>query len=154
MNTHPTLRVLSPDDAAVLNRVAEDVFDEPIDQRWTAEFLSDSRHHIVVAIVDEEVVGMVTGVHYVHPDKPPALWVNEMGVSSRYQRQGVGKLLMHEMFALGRRLGCTEAWLGTEPENTAARRLYASVGGEEQTMIYFTFELERGKDTTAPITRK
>ncbi len=142
MSTAPTIRTLGPHDAALLERVAEDVFDERVDPQLTAEFLADPRHHIVAALVDGEVVGMATGVHYIHPDKPPALWVNEVGVAPAYQRQGIGKRLMEELFAVGRAHGCSEAWLGTEVENTAARRLYASMGGAEEAMVYVTFTLD------------
>ena len=29
---------------------------------------------------EEQIVGFASAVHYVHPDKPPELWINEMGV--------------------------------------------------------------------------
>ena len=143
MNEAPIIRLLGPGDMAVLDNVAEDVFDEDISPRWTAEFLDDPRHHIVVALLGNQVIGMASAVHYVHPDKPPELWVNEVGVTPAHRQRGIGKQLMAALFSRGRELGCTEAWLGTEESNTAARRLYASVGGAEQTMVYFTFELDR-----------
>ena len=76
----PTIRILGPGDAAVLDHVAEGVFDNAVDPRWTAEFLADSRHHLAVAVDDGQVVGMASAVHYVHPDKPPELWINEVRV--------------------------------------------------------------------------
>ena len=143
MNETPTIRLLRPGDLAVLSNVAEDVFDEDVDPRWTAEFLNDPRHHLVVALLGGQVIGMASAVHYVHPDKPPELWVNEIGVTPAYRQRGIGKQLMAALFSRGRELGCTEAWLGTEESNMAARRLYASVGGAEQPMVYFTFDLAR-----------
>ena len=143
MNETPTIRLLGPGDIAVFSNVAEDVFDEDIDPRWAAEFLNDPRHHLVVALLGGQVIGMASAVHYVHPDKPPELWVNEIGVTPAYRQRGIGKQLMAALFSRGRELGCTEAWLGTEESNMAARRLYASVGGAEQPMVYFTFDLAR-----------
>jgi hypothetical protein len=35
------VRLLGPGDAAVLDRVVEGVFDNPIDPRWRAEFFAD-----------------------------------------------------------------------------------------------------------------
>jgi hypothetical protein len=75
------VRLLGPGDAAVLDRVVEGVFDNPIDPLWRAEFFADPRHHLAVAIDGDLVVGMASAVHYVHPDKPPELWVNEVGVA-------------------------------------------------------------------------
>jgi ribosomal protein S18 acetylase RimI-like enzyme len=141
MNETPTIRLLGPGDMAVLGNVAEDVFDADINPRWTAEFLNDPRHHIVVALLGKQVIGMASAVHYVHPDKSPELWVNEIGVSPPYRQHGIGRQLVAALFSRGRELGCKEAWLGTEESNTAARRLYASVGGVEQSMVYFTFDL-------------
>ena len=141
MSTSLTIQMLGPADTALLDNVASGVFDNAIDQRWTAEFLADPRHHMAVAIDDGQVVGMASAVHYVHPDKPPELWVNEVGVAPSYQRQGIGQQLIRALFVRGREVGCTEAWLGTPEDNTAARRLYAAVGGNEQPMVYVTFEL-------------
>ena len=126
-----TIRLLGPGDAQVLDRVAPDVFDNEIDPRRTAEFLADKRHHLAVAIVGDRVVGMASGVHYVHPDKPPELWVNEVGVAPPYQAQGIGRRLLQALFDRGRELGCRQAWVVTEQANLPARRLYAAAGGVE-----------------------
>ena len=140
------IRLLGPNDASVLNNVAPGVFDNVVSPRWTAEFLTDPRHHMAVALVGVEVVGMATAVHYVHPDKGPELWINEVGVAPAYQRRGIGKKLVETLLAHARTLGCTEAWLGTEESNTAARRLYAAVGGAEEPMIYVTIDLSADRE--------
>lgn len=142
MSQAPAIRLLGPADAAVLANVAQEVFDNELDPRWTAEFLADPRHHIVVALAGEQVVGMATAVHYLHPDKAPELWINEVGVAPSFRNQGLGRQLIATLLSRGRALGCTEAWLGTEESNTAARRLYAAVGGVEEPMVYVTFELD------------
>jgi ribosomal protein S18 acetylase RimI-like enzyme len=136
------IRVLTAGDDEVLRRVAADVFDNAVDPRLASEFLDDPRHHLIVAIDDGVVVGMVSAVDYIHPDKPLELWINEIGVASSHQRRGVGRDLMAAMLAHGRRLGCTEAWLGTEPNNVAARALYVAAGGSAETMIMYSFDIE------------
>ena len=141
MNTPIAIQRLGPADASVLDRVAPGVFDNDIEPRWTAEFLADPRHHMVVALMDDQVVGMASAVHYVHPDKSPELWVNEVGVAPAYQNQGIGRRLLRALLAHGQTLGCRAAWLGTEEDNTPARRLYAAVGGQEEPMVYVTFQL-------------
>lgn len=128
-------------DAAQLDHVAEDVFDHPVDARWMAAFLDDPSHHMLLASIDRQVVGMISAVCYVHPDKAPELWINEVGVTPAHQRRGIGTALVRAMLDHARGLGCREAWLGTESANVAARGLYARVGGREQAMVAVTFEL-------------
>lgn len=141
MKQLPTIRILTETDAATFDNVAEDVFDNEVHPQFLQEFLADPRHHIAVAMVDGVVVGMATAVHYIHPDKPPELWINEVGVAPPYQRQGIATQLMKALFAHGVALGCRQAWLGTEEENTPARQFYASLGGTEEAMISITFQL-------------
>ena len=75
------IRILGSSDLGVLDRVDPGVFDHSVDPDLAAEFLSDSRHHLAVALDGDMVVGMASAVHYVHPDKPAQLWVNEVGVA-------------------------------------------------------------------------
>src|SRR6185437_5888160 len=95
------VRLLGSHDIGVLDRVAEGVFDCPVDARWARAFFADGRHHLVVAL-DAGVI--------------------------------VGRMLA-ELLTLGRALGCTEAWLGTEEDNVPARRLYESGGGAPEPFI-------------------
>ena len=139
--TDCTVRMLGPDEAAVLDRVAPDVFDNPIHPRWTAEFFADPRHHLAVAMDGDVVVGFASGVHYVHPDKPPELFIDEVGVAPTHQGRGLARRLMHTLMDHGRALGCTQAWVGTEHDNTAANRLYASVGGVPEEFVLYAFDL-------------
>lgn len=103
------IRSLNQGDEDVLRKVASDVFDNELNENLVTEFLNDSRHHIVVAIDEDLVVGFASGVHYVHPDKPSELWINEVGVAPTHQRQGIGKKLLQEMFLKAKSLGCHQA---------------------------------------------
>ena len=125
------IQVLQSGDEAVLANVAADVFDNPVDPALAREFLADPRHHIAVAVDDGLVVGFASGVHYVHPDKPAELWINEVGIAPSHQGQGLGSAVMRALLQVGRSLGCREAWVLTNVGNTAARALYATVGGTE-----------------------
>ena len=135
--------ILGPQDAFVLASVAEGVFDHPVNPQFAAEFLADPRHHLVVALDGRIVVGFASAVHYIHPDKPPELWINEVGVAPSHQNRGLGKRILQHMFEFGARLGCRQAWVLTDASNEPAVRLYSSFGtGEAQ--IMFTFDLSKG----------
>ena len=144
-----SIRILGSDDGAVLQHVAPDVFDNSIDARWSAEFLADPRHHLAVAIEDGLVVAMATALHYVHPDKPPELWVNEVGVAPTHQGRGIGRQTLAALLAHAKTLGCQEAWVLTSADNGAARRMYAVVGGREEaeSPVMITFDLAGSADS-------
>jgi ribosomal protein S18 acetylase RimI-like enzyme len=138
------IKILRAGDEAILTNVAPEVFDNPLDPRLVAEFLGDERHHLVVAVDQGQVIGFASAVHYVHPDKPPELWINEVGVAPSHRGRGVGKELMRALLHHGELLGCGEAWVLTDRSNHAAMRLYASTGGKEarHDQVMFTFFLD------------
>ena len=139
------IKALKPDDVAAFDCVAPDVFDDPIDRHAAVEFLCDPRHHLVVAIDDDVVVGFASAVHYVHPDKPaPELWINEVGVASSHRGRGVGRAIVAALLERGRALGCRDAWVLTEPDNQPALRLYQAAGGVRAPVdtVMFTFSLK------------
>jgi ribosomal protein S18 acetylase RimI-like enzyme len=135
------VRVLGRDEAPVLDNVVDGVFDYPVDPRWCAEFFADPRHHLAVALDGELVVGIASGVHYVHPDKPPDLWINEVGVAPTHEGRGLGRRLVATLVAHGASLGCAEAWVLTSPTNEAAKRMYRAAGSvpEEELSVMFTY---------------
>jgi ribosomal protein S18 acetylase RimI-like enzyme len=139
------IRMLDSGDNAIFDNVAPDVFDNSTDPVLVAQFLTDPRHHLAVAIDDGQVVGFASGVHYVHPDKPSEMWINEVGVAPSHQGRGIGKAILRTLLRHAERLGCREAWVLTDRSNSPAMRLYASTGGEEapREQVMFTFFLNR-----------
>ena len=146
----PAIRILGLGDRELLQRADANVFDNPIDPNLVSEFLSDARHHIAVALDNDQVVGFASGVHYVHPDKPAEMWINEVGVAPAYRARGIGRAVVRKLLDHAKTLGCREAWVLTDRGNEAAMRLYASMqeaqppGDQEM----FTFVLER--EASAP----
>jgi len=98
----------------------------------------------VVAFDKAVVVGFVSAVIYVHPDKlAPERWINEIGVAPTHHRHGIGKALMQAILEDARKSGCSEAWILTDRGNLPAMALYRSAGGEETLPdpTMFTFRL-------------
>ena len=124
-------RILNAGEAHVLSRVAEGVFDYQVDHDLAKTFLSSDCHHIAVAIDAGTVVGMATGVHYVHPDKPMEMWINEVAVAPSHQRKGIGQAVVKALLNHAATIGRREAWVLTDYENKAARKTYAAAGGTE-----------------------
>ena len=139
------IRILGRGDDHLLDRVAFDVFDHPIIARSAREFLGDPRHHLAVGIEAGVVVGMVSAVHYLHPDQQEAeLWINQVGVGADHRQRGIGTALIQRLLDLGRELGCTKSWVLTDDDNQAAKLLYARCGGVPavRPAIMYEFDLK------------
>lgn len=136
------VRLLGPGDARVLETVAPGVFDHAVEPGLAVEFLADARHHLAVAMDSGIVVGMASAVHYVHPDKAPELWINEVGVAPTHRRRGLARRLLDALSERGSQLGCREAWVLTEAGNGPARALYESLGSEaDETAVLYAWRL-------------
>lgn len=137
-----TLRRMQPGDETTFETVAPDVFDEPIHPDRMRAYLREPGHIMVLALEGDLVVGQCAGVIHRHPDKTTELYVDEIGTASTHRRMGVARLMLDELFAWGRELGCEEAWLGTETDNEPAKALYRRYRPtEDETIQYFLFDL-------------
>lgn len=133
---------LIPDNAALLRRVAEDVFDDAVDPERLAAYLAEPGHLLIVASEGDLVVGQCAAVVHRHIDQPTELYIDNLGVTPDLRRQGIARRLVEAMFAWGRELGCEEAWVATEPDNVEARGLYASQGdGQAAPVVMYEYEL-------------
>ncbi len=125
------IRMATADDLDAICQADQDLFDSPVKPNRLMEFLADPRHHLVLAFSNKSIVGMGSAFHYVHPDKHPTLFINEVGVLDPYQNRGIGRSIVETLCDYGRSLGCMEIWIGTEVSNTAARRAFVAAGGQE-----------------------
>ncbi|MES2914394.1 MAG: GNAT family N-acetyltransferase [Pseudomonadota bacterium] len=134
MTTDWRIRRIGPEDAAAL--FPTDVFDGPATPEGCARFLGPpgaARPDTILLVAEAagRIVGFASGTVLDHPDKPPGLFVQEVGVNPDAQRRGIGRALILALRAEGRRLGCATSWVLTEPDNSPARALYAGSGGVE-----------------------
>ena len=137
-------RVLDASERHLLDKIAPDVFDGPIDYAQLEAFIADPRHFMILAVRGDTVIGMLSAVEYLHPDKAPQMWINEVGVAPGHRRRGIGRRLVELMLNIARTRGCTGAWLGTEPDNTAARRCYDGVpnGKPAEAFLFYEWPLD------------
>lgn len=125
------IRQLGRGDLDLLCALPEGLFDFPVIPAQAAAFLADPGHAMVAAFRDGVMVGMASGTVLLHPDKPPVMFVNEVGVREEDRQRGIATLMMERFLTLARARGCEGVWLGTEADNGSARALYHKVGGRE-----------------------
>ncbi|GGK82298.1 GNAT family N-acetyltransferase [Mangrovihabitans endophyticus] len=119
-------------DASAVHEAAN-LFDSPPLPMATARFLADPTHHLLLAYDDDgRPVGMISGVETTHPDKGTEMLIYELGVAPDARLQGVATALVRTLADIARRAGCYGMWVGTEPDNVAAKATYRKAGASEE----------------------
>jgi ribosomal protein S18 acetylase RimI-like enzyme len=119
------------------------LFDASPQPEASRRFLSDERHHLLIAYVDGLPAGMITGVEMTHPDKGTEMFLYELGVDGSFRGRGIGRALVSALGELARERGCYGMWVLTDEHNAAALATYRRAGGVpegEQVMLQWTFE--------------
>jgi ribosomal protein S18 acetylase RimI-like enzyme len=130
-----TIRKLGPPDLAALLAVPDGIFDRPILPDQAAAVLHAQDHDLVAALAEDTIVGFASGAVLLHPDKPPAYFVAEVGVDDAFQRRGIATRIMATLIEIARARGCIGVWLATEDANGPARALYRKLGARETTGV-------------------
>jgi ribosomal protein S18 acetylase RimI-like enzyme len=127
---------VTPGNTSLLPDIMPDVFDEPVDPARLARYAAAPGHIMLVALDGATVVGQVAAVLHYHPDKPTELYIDEVGVSPAWQRQGIARRMLDMVVELGRKEGAEEVWAGTEPDNAPAKALYGSRADAEHFLMF------------------
>jgi aminoglycoside 6'-N-acetyltransferase I len=144
-------RTVMDADAPILLAAPAGLFDNAIDPEQLRAFLADDRHAMIVALdpADNIPVAFVSANGYLHPDKPPQAWINELSTLEAYRGRGIGAELVRRMLGLLAERGYGQVWLATEHDNAAARAVYRRVmaergGGEDPAVVVYEFPLGPG----------
>lgn len=122
-----TLGRMGPGDVeAVLG--AGHLFDAEPTRSWTEDALARAGHHLLVAHVDGQPAGFVSGVEIAHPDKGVEVLLYELGVDEAYRRRGIGRSLVEALADLARELGCRQMWVPIDAEDDVAEAVYRAAG--------------------------
>ena len=94
---------------------------------WTpAQFKTEMERRLAVCLVARdgpEILG-----HLIFWLIPPEIHILNIAVKSAYRRQGLGRLLLDYLFALGQETGVKEVFLEVRPSNLSALNLYLQTG--------------------------
>jgi len=129
MNEEITYHILTFQNASQLEN--SDIFDNSLVPEQFYAFLADPGHEMVFAAIGTQIVGMASGNVMLHPDKQPAFFINEVGVSENFQRRGIATSLCELLMNVAREKGCQGIWLATESDNIEARGLYRRLNARE-----------------------
>jgi RimJ/RimL family protein N-acetyltransferase len=140
-----TIRPAEPGDAAALVALAAAVGGEPegwllSDRSWRGvveekRYLRAARRNpngtVIVALIDDEVVGRISISRDPHPASPHVADLGLM-VASAHRGQGIGTALLAAADEWARSVGVTKLELHVFPHNEPAIALYEKVGYERE----------------------
>ncbi|MGX1882595.1 GNAT family N-acetyltransferase [Streptomyces sp. NPDC055287] len=122
---------------------AEHLYDGPARPEWAERFLASPGHLMLIAYVDGEPAGMVSGIEMSHPDKGTEICLYELSVDEAHRRRGIGRALTQALAEVAKERGCYDMWVGVERDNDAALATYRSTRAEDDgdfSMLTWTFE--------------
>lgn len=105
----------------------------PVGQELFEQQLNDDTHHIFVATIDDDIVGViVTKVEEIAENSfvkaRKVLMINSLAVEEGHRKKGIGRKLTEYAFDLGRSLSVDGIELGVSEANTDAIEFYESLG--------------------------
>jgi len=132
---------ITPANTGLLERIAQDVFDEAITPALLQRYLADAGHALFVAVDSGLVVGQIRGIVHLQPDRASDLYIDNLGVSPAHQRQGVATQLVGALVEWGKAHGCTYVWVATEPDNDSGVPFYKAQRFTGKTLAWFESEI-------------
>lgn len=97
------------------------------DQAWLATWLARDDAALVVAAVDQQIVGLVQ-FHVLPGALSATIVVDSVVVHTSYRQQGIGRALMHHVHMWAQARHITRVELQVFEFNAAARHLYEHLG--------------------------
>ncbi|RYY19941.1 MAG: GNAT family N-acetyltransferase [Chitinophagaceae bacterium] len=140
------LAVGDVDDFICLVRVFEEVF-EMIDfimppRDYLAALLQKDTFSAFVAIADDTIVAGLTAYTLdTYYTKGSYLYIYDLGVMVKYQRQGIGKTLIQGVIDSCKGTSVTEVFVQADMADDDAVSFYRSTGGREENVVGFSYLL-------------
>jgi aminoglycoside 3-N-acetyltransferase I len=106
-------------------------------------FLQNQKNHVVVASVNNTVIGGLTAYEIeMYKKETSEIFLFEIEVKEEYRQQGVGSLLIHKLKDICKQSSIQQIFVLTSRNNDSALKLYNSTGGvADNEFILFNYLL-------------
>ena len=127
-------------------KLFEDVFEMEDfampDGDYLQELLEKDGFFVFAAFSDEKVVGALTAytLHQYY-SKSPLVYIYDLAVQTKFQRQGIGKMLIAEIKTHAKEIGIEEIFVQADEEDAHAIEFYRSTGGTAEKVVHFNYPL-------------
>ncbi|MGO7969092.1 GNAT family N-acetyltransferase, partial [Rhizobium ruizarguesonis] len=79
---------LTRDTVGLLEKIAEEVFDQEINAQRLATYLKSSGHLMIIAVCEKQVIGQIAAYVHSNPDRASDVYIDNLGVAPPFQRRG------------------------------------------------------------------
>lgn len=138
------IRRLYPGDDALVKRIAEDVFDEPVRADRLAAYLASSSGHLMIVALAGGVVDQCPTIIHRHPDKVNGLYSTKSASHPPTSAKASREKCSTRCSRSAASKGCGEACVGTEPDNVPSRGLYEKrreEHGQAEAFVMYAYDL-------------
>lgn len=110
-------------------------------EEYVREMLEREDFHVLVALENGNLVGGLTAYEMkMFKRETTEMFLYEIEVAEDFRQKGIGKSLIEFLKKICAEKGIVEMFVGTEKENSAARKLYSSTGGEaDEDSVWFNY---------------
>ncbi len=126
----------------LFNKVFESEEVRITNQEFCRKLLSNKKFLVLAALEENEVIGGITAhilpSYYTGKEE---LFIYDLAVQDSFQRRGIGKQLMNELFKIGNKQKIQVAFVDVENEDEGAVLFYKALGGEKMSTSQFTYFL-------------
>jgi aminoglycoside 3-N-acetyltransferase I len=147
----PTLQIqrLTPADVPLFQALIEiyqTVFereDPPaVDALYLQTVLRNPTFIVWVALQDHQVVGGLTAFELpMYYTAASEIFIYDLGVHPKFQRQGIGRHLIASIQDYGRSIGAQTVFVPAHEDDTEALEFYRSTGGDAEKVVHFNYDL-------------
>ncbi len=111
-------------------------------EKYLQALLAKEDFFVFVALLEEKVVGGLTAytLQQYYSERPLA-YIYDLAVLSRYQRQGIGKLLMEGISTFCKGIGMEEVFVQADQVDQHAIEFYQATGGIAEQVVHFYYPL-------------
>ncbi|TGL86406.1 GNAT family N-acetyltransferase [Leptospira congkakensis] len=129
-----------------LIRVFEDVFEMKNFQMPSSHYLQTlldrDDFFVFVSIFENQVIGgLTTYTLRQYYSEKPLVYIFDLAVHTKYQRQGIGKSLIEAINGYCKKMGAEEVFVQADVVDDYALDFYRATGGLPEEVIHFTYPL-------------
>ncbi len=139
------LQVQDIEDFKALISIFKEVFEDhspPASPTQLKQLLSDKNFFVITAAHNQKIIGGLTAYILNKYNKPkPEVFLYDIGVTPSFQRQGVGRLLLHHLKEYCKKMNFEMFFVQADGDDSDAIAFYKASKGKPSEVINFDFEL-------------